>query len=263
MSSGRSLTKIYDAIDTQNYKQGLKFCDALLKKKPEPLVRAMKALVLVRMGRAAEGLKLCEQLVEHGAAEGDVLNMLMHVYKSAGRSDLASPAYEAAWAKQPNDEELAIGTFSCHARAGAYGAQQQVAMKMYKLFGEERYLMWAVVSLLLQVRAGGDGRLLNMAEMLLRRSALLKASPIAPEVCDLLLAVLTERGPEHQPALLEALDDSGLLDGSLQPDSERLKRVAVRIISLHNPWIGLNNYLVRAGDATGARAGQGVPGGLP
>ena len=26
------LNKIYDAIETQNYKQGLKFCDAILKK---------------------------------------------------------------------------------------------------------------------------------------------------------------------------------------------------------------------------------------
>ena len=29
-------------------------------------------------------------------------------------------------------------------------------MKMFKGFGKEKYLMWAVVSILLQVQAGGE-----------------------------------------------------------------------------------------------------------
>ena len=40
------LTKIYDAIDNQNYKQGLKFCDAMLKKAKKPVakVRAIPSI---------------------------------------------------------------------------------------------------------------------------------------------------------------------------------------------------------------------------
>ena len=220
------LTKIYDAIDNQNYKQGLKFCDAMLKKakKPDFMVSAMKALIVVRLGRTADGLGICKEIVDRGAADGEVLSMLMHVYKAAGRVDLALPAYEALWAKDPSNEDHATGVYNCHARSHAFGPQQMVAMKMYKAFDEERYLMWAVVSLLLQVRTGGDERLLNMAEMLMRRAELLKQKPVPPEVCDLLLAVLEARG--NQEALLEAIRDDGLLHGSLQPDSDRLKRVA-------------------------------------
>lgn len=226
--SSRSLTKIYDAIDNQNYKQGLKFCDAILKKtnRDDDMVSAMKALIVVRMGKSAEGLAICKEVVDRGAdsPEGDVLNMLMHVYKSAGRIDLAAPAYEAAWAKDPMNEDHATGVFTCHARSHAFGPQQMVAMKMYKAFDEERYLMWAVVSLLLQVKTGGDARLLNMAEMLMRRADLLKQKPVPPEVCDLLLAVLEARG--NMEAVLKEIQDGGLLHGSLQPDSDRLNRVA-------------------------------------
>eukprot|EP01048_Picozoa_sp_COSAG05_P043605 COSAG05_NODE_24209_length_253_cov_0.662338_1_plen_57_part_10 len=56
--SQRSLSKVYDAIDAQNYKQALKLTDGLLKKAPNwGMARAMKALVLVRMDRRDEGMR--------------------------------------------------------------------------------------------------------------------------------------------------------------------------------------------------------------
>lgn len=205
------------------------------------MVSAMKALILVRMDRTADGLALCQQVVDRGAAEGEVLKMLMHVFKSAGRIDLALPAHQALWTKDPSNEEHAMEVFNCHARSHSFGPQQMVAMKMYKTFEVERYLMWAVVSLLLQVRTGGDERLLNMAEMLMRRADLLKQKPVTPEACDLLLAVLEARG--NQEAVLEAIQDGGLLDGSLQPDTDRLKRVAECHTALSQHDKALATYL--------------------
>jgi tetratricopeptide (TPR) repeat protein len=245
-------------------------------KKPDDMVSAMKGLILVRMGRTTDGLELCRGVVERGGAEGEVLRMLMHVYKSAGRVELALPAYEAMWTREPSNEEHATEVFNCHARAHSFGPQQMVAMKMYKTFEEERYLMWAVVSLLLQVRTGGDERLLNMAEMLIRRADLLKQKPVPPEVCDLLLAVLEARG--NQEAVLEAIQDGGLLDGSLQPNADRLKRLAechaalgqhdkalatyLKLIDINpDDWSYLSGYLAayfavhgRAGDGSAATA---------
>ena len=52
------LNKIYDAIETQNYKQGLKFCEAILKK-----VRCALRL-------AAAGWRCCCQADEWAAGWG-------------------------------------------------------------------------------------------------------------------------------------------------------------------------------------------------
>ena len=230
--SQRSLSKVYDAIDAQNYKQALKLTDGLLKKAPNwGMACAMKALVLVRMDRRDEGMRLCAQLEEDCPTDEAVLSMMVHVHKSAGNAGGALRLYENAWAKEPDTVELAEGVFCCHARNGSYSAQHMVAMKMYKSFSDEKYLMWAVVSLLLQVQAGGEARLMQLAEMLLRRSKLLSEANIGlgqvkPEVCDLLLAVLQARGSEHCAALLAALSPGGALYGSLQPETERLKLVA-------------------------------------
>ena len=47
----------------ENYKQALKLTDGLLKKTPEwSMALAMKALVLVRLGRRDEGMQLCARL---------------------------------------------------------------------------------------------------------------------------------------------------------------------------------------------------------
>jgi hypothetical protein len=86
----------------------------------------------------------------------------VHVYKALGRAGDALGVYEAAWQADPQNLELAEGAFFCHARLGSFSEQQSAAMKMYKTFGDDLYLMWAVVSVLLQVRAGAEPRLLQV-----------------------------------------------------------------------------------------------------
>jgi hypothetical protein len=67
--------------------------------------------------------------------------------------------------------------------------------------------------------------------MLLRRSKLLSDTKadlgeVKPEVCDLMLAVLDERGPEHRATLLKEVTAGGLLFGSMKPEAERIKLAA-------------------------------------
>lgn len=93
--------------------------------------------------------------------------------------DLATDCYEHACGKFPNNLELMMGLFNCYVREYSFVKQQQVclclcvhvcvcvccfynfilflfsdwqtAIKMYKLVGEERFLLWAVCSIQLQV----------------------------------------------------------------------------------------------------------------
>ena len=96
--------------------------------------------------------------------------------------DLATSCYEYACTKYPSNLELMMGLFNCYVREYSYVKQQQVqwyfyfyfvhipfdilflclpslpdnllqtALKMYKTVGEERFLLWAVCSIQLQVR---------------------------------------------------------------------------------------------------------------
>jgi len=94
--------------------------------------------------------------------------------------DLATECYEHACSKFPGNLELMMGLFNCYVREYSFVKQQQVcicmceclfmfyilfvfttydlllsnwqtAIKMYKLVGEERFLLWAVCSIQLQV----------------------------------------------------------------------------------------------------------------
>ncbi|KAF2536664.1 hypothetical protein F2Q68_00020161 [Brassica cretica] len=50
----------------------------------------------------------------------------------------------------PNNLELMMGLFNCYVREYSFVKQQQTPIKMYKLAGEERFLLWAVCSIKLQ-----------------------------------------------------------------------------------------------------------------
>jgi hypothetical protein len=76
--SNRNLSRVYDAIDAQNYKLALKLTDGILKKTPGwALVRAMKALVLVRMERREEGTALVAALAATKPCDTGVLSMMV------------------------------------------------------------------------------------------------------------------------------------------------------------------------------------------
>ncbi|KAL0771961.1 hypothetical protein Bca101_037112 [Brassica carinata] len=72
----------------------------------------------------------------------------------------------------PNNWELMMGLFNCYVREYSFMKQQQTAIKMYKLAGEEKFLLWAVCSIKLQVLCDKSGeKLLLLAEGLLKHIA--------------------------------------------------------------------------------------------
>ncbi|KAJ4487875.1 actin cytoskeleton organization protein [Lentinula aciculospora] len=147
----RQIRPIYDALDTGSHKSAITECNKVLKKHPKnALVKALKALALVRYQKVEEALALCDEVLESKPTDDSTLNAMMHVLRGLGRHKDMITMYDAAYKKQPTNEELGAQTFFANVRASNWKSAQQVASKMYKQFQEERYLYWSVISNVLQ-----------------------------------------------------------------------------------------------------------------
>ncbi|KAF7833806.1 N-terminal acetyltransferase B complex auxiliary subunit NAA25 [Senna tora] len=173
----RRVRPIWDAIDSRQFKNAFKHVTALLAKHPNsPYALALKALILERMGKPDEALSVClnakELLYKNESLLMDdlTLSTLQIVFQRLDHLDLATGCYEHACSKFPNNLELMMGLFNCYVREYSFVKQQQTAIKMYKLVGEERFLLWAVCSIQLQVLCGNGGeKLLLLAEGLIKK----------------------------------------------------------------------------------------------
>ncbi|KAL5709806.1 hypothetical protein ACHQM5_020449 [Ranunculus cassubicifolius] len=173
----RRVRPIWDAVDSRQFKAALKLSTALLSKYPKsPYAIALKGLILERMGKPDEALVVCLNAKQRLYADDVVfiddltLSTLHIVFARLDRLDLATSCYEYACGKFANNVELMIGLFNCYVREYSFVKQQQTAIKMYKIVGEERFLLWAVCSIQLQVLCGNGGeKLLLLAEGLLKK----------------------------------------------------------------------------------------------
>ena len=154
-SYNRKVSPIYEALDARNPKQAVKLCDAALKKASIPLVRALKAVALERMGRAEEATALAREeaaaVVKAPPIDDTVLSTLMIVFRAVGLVDEGGAMYEAAFQAEPDNTELAAKLFASHLRAEQYAKAQSLAMKMFKRPKGDEYVYWAVSCLVLQV----------------------------------------------------------------------------------------------------------------
>nr|GMD61206.1 N-terminal acetyltransferase B complex auxiliary subunit NAA25 [Ipomoea batatas] len=222
----RRVRPIWDAIDSRQFKNALKHCTNLLSKHPNsPYALALKALILERMGKADEALSVClnakELLYTNDFALIDdlTLSTLQIVFQRLDHLDVATSCYEYACGKFPNNMELMIGLFNCYVREYSYVKQQQIAIKMYKIAGEERFLLWAVCSIQLQVLCGNGGeKLLLLAEGLLKKH-ITSHSLHEPEALILYISLL-----EQQSKYGDALEVlSGNLGSLIMIEVDRLR----------------------------------------
>ncbi|XP_059429676.1 N-terminal acetyltransferase B complex auxiliary subunit NAA25 isoform X2 [Corylus avellana] len=237
----RRVRPVWDAIDSRQFKNALKLSTALLAKFPNsPYALALKALILERMGKPDEALSVClsakELLYKNDSILMDdlTLSTLQIAFQRLDHLDLATSCYEYACGKFPTNLELMMGLFNCYVREYSFVKQQQTAIKMYKLVGEERFLLWAVCSIQLQVFCGNGGeKLLLLAEGLLKKHVA-SHSLHEPEALIVYLSVL-----EQQAKYGDALEIlSGKLGSLLMIEVDRL-RIQGRL-------------LARAGDYTAA-----------
>ncbi|OIV89029.1 hypothetical protein TanjilG_24099 [Lupinus angustifolius] len=210
----RRVRPIWDAVDSRQFKNAFKHVTTLLSKHPNsPYALALKALVLERMGKPEESLSVSLKAKELLYANDSLLmddltlSTLQLVFQRLDHLDLATSCYEHACGKFPNNLELMMGLFNCYVREYSFVKQQQTAIKMYKLVGEERFLLWAVCSIQLQVLCGNGGnKLLLLAEGLLKKQVA-SHSLHEPEALMVYISVL-----ERQAKFGDALE---LLSGKL------------------------------------------------
>ncbi|KAH9854239.1 N-acetyltransferase B complex non catalytic subunit-domain-containing protein [Lenzites betulinus] len=147
----RQIRPIYESLDTNSNKSAILACNKVLKKQPNNhLVKALKALALVRSQKVEEALLLCDEVLASKPVDDGTLTAMMHVLRGLGRHMDMVIMYEDAYKQQPANEELGTQTFFANARIGNWKAAQQIATKMYKQFRDEHYLYWSVMSAVLQ-----------------------------------------------------------------------------------------------------------------
>ncbi|KAM7496400.1 hypothetical protein LguiA_020814 [Lonicera macranthoides] len=196
----RRVRPIWDAIDSRQFKNALKLSATLLSKFPNsPYALALKALILERMGKSEEALSVCLNAKELLYCNDSILiddltlSTLQIVFQRLDHLDMATSCYEYACGKFPNNLELMMGLFNCYVREYAFVKQQQIAIKMYKIVGEERFLLWAVCSIQLQVFWGNGGdKLLLLAEGLLKKH-IASHSLHEPEALTVYISVLEQQ----------------------------------------------------------------------
>ncbi|CAD5162973.1 unnamed protein product [Musa acuminata subsp. malaccensis] len=229
----RRVRPIWDAVDSRQYKPALKLASSLLVKYPSsPYALALKALILERMGKPDEALRVCLEAKEFLYSDNSLhideltLSTLQIVFQRLDHLDHASSCYEHACAKHPNNLEIMIGLFNCYVRECSFVKQQQIAIKMYKHFSEERFLLWAVCSIELQVVCNSSGhKLLQLAEALLKKH-MASHSLHEPDALVMYISILEQQ--EKYDAALEVL--SGNL-GSLIGIEEDKLRIQGRLLA--------------------------------
>ncbi|KAL1217593.1 N-terminal acetyltransferase B complex auxiliary subunit NAA25 [Cardamine amara subsp. amara] len=234
----RRVRPIWDAIDSRQFKNALKLVTSLLSKYPKsPYALALKALIFERMGKTDESLSVCldakELLYKDDSVLMDdlTLSTLQIVLQRLDHLDLATSCYAHACGKFPNNLELMMGLFNCYVREYSFVKQQQTAIKMYKLAGEERFLLWAVCSIQLQVLCDKSGeKLLLLAEGLLKKH-IAAHSMHEPEALMVYISLL-----EQQSKYNDALEViSGNLGSLLMIEVDKL-RIQGRLLARANDY---------------------------
>ena len=252
----KMLRPIYDLIERGQYKQALRRLRSLRKGDGTAIVKALKAHCLERTGHCDEALAYCREVQATRPVDEIVLNTLKIVYTCAGLPGEITACYKNAIDQlefaHPGTEELARQYFFCLVRDGDFKNQQRVAMKLFKSFGNPKYMLWAATALALRaivparggVAGPGDPNL-KLAGMLvekMRAQGHLRASGAVELSLEILQrqrkfvqALSAVRGGEmshpqrpvassNPPPTLRRTDAGGPCLGMLRP--QRTKRIA-------------------------------------
>ncbi|KAI8138978.1 N-acetyltransferase B complex non catalytic subunit-domain-containing protein [Fennellomyces sp. T-0311] len=147
----KKLRPLYEAIDEGQNKLALQHANKLLKKNPDwPLVKALKAVVLVRTGKDDEAVILCQQVKKTIPTDNATLQACTMAYNELGQHTAIVELYENAANQQPKNEEFANHWFMAMVRNNDYKGQQAAALKLHRTFKQNKYLFWAIMSLALQ-----------------------------------------------------------------------------------------------------------------
>ncbi|KAI9310584.1 N-acetyltransferase B complex non catalytic subunit-domain-containing protein [Dichotomocladium elegans] len=230
----KKVRPLYEAIDDGQNKQALQLANKLLKKNPDwPLVKALKALVLVRTDKDNEAAELCVQVKKTIPTDQATLLALTLAYQELGQNSAIVELYENAANQQPKNEEFANKWFMAMVRNGDHKGQQAAALKLHRTFKNDKYLFWAIMSLALQgktsalsytlaermmAKAQEEGRLEEVEHLRLYLLILMdqKKHADALQLLDSSLGQKSLRDPEVRQIRAELLQENGKWDQLLQ-----------------------------------------------
>ncbi|CEL51598.1 N-alpha-acetyltransferase 25, NatB auxiliary subunit OS=Rattus norvegicus GN=Naa25 PE=2 SV=1 [Rhizoctonia solani AG-1 IB] len=146
------------ALDSATPKLALQLCNKALKKQPDSaLIKALKALALIRAGKLEECIALADQLVAAKPVDENTLSTLSHVLRALDRPQDVVNLYDDAYKQHPNNEELGCQAFIAMAKMGSWRTAQQTALRLNRTFPtsvpESRYAFWAISCMMMQARA--------------------------------------------------------------------------------------------------------------
>lgn len=200
---------ITDDINNGNFRKALRSSEHLVSKFPYAAYsHAIKALVLEKMGRTETALESSinakDIFLKYDADRIDdvTLSTMQMAFTRLGRFDFATACYVYACDKSPPNVERLVGLFCCHAREYSFPKQQQIAIKLYKACSEERFIIWAACSALLQVYCAKEPKelLLRLAESWIKKH-INSSSLREPEALMVYIFVL-----EQQSKFVEAFE---------------------------------------------------------
>ena len=167
----RRLNPIYDAIDAGNLKGASKLLTATLAKYPgDHMCLVLMALVYARSGHPKEAGEIIDQVREMVPVEEQVLSTLTLVLKQLDRVEESVVFYENALKVVPHAENIAISLYFACGRKPDFRRQQQVAMLLYKMSANPKFVFWSAISQLAQVKEVGKDSLLALSEMMIARN---------------------------------------------------------------------------------------------
>ncbi|MCL7046150.1 hypothetical protein MKW94_006411, partial [Papaver nudicaule] len=150
-----SIQNVKDSIESRQFIAALKLIKELESEYPSSAqVLVLKALVYAINGHT-EALSICSDAIEKAFTDTsvlpDVLNTSQIICQCLERNELATTFYERAGADVSNNLDTMMGLFQCYVRESSFIKQLKISLKMYKLSREDKFLMWAVFSIQLQV----------------------------------------------------------------------------------------------------------------
>ena len=141
---------------------------------------APPGVALQRLGRIEEAVASCDLVGDGLHIDESLLGTLAIVYNAAGKHASLTRKVEAAVANKPGDVGLLQALFKAHCREFAFVRMQQVSMKLFQSTQDQKYMLWAVVSNLLQAKCGERQAAAAKPEQLLQLAGMMAGRCVKP-----------------------------------------------------------------------------------
>uniref|UniRef100_A0A7R9YDF9 N-terminal acetyltransferase B complex subunit NAA25 homolog n=1 Tax=Pinguiococcus pyrenoidosus TaxID=172671 RepID=A0A7R9YDF9_9STRA len=208
-SSGnrRKLDAVYSALSEHNLPQAIKLS---LRKDicNWDETKALRAHALQRLLRVDEALQLAREVASKTPTDVLVLEPLKNVFINSGQTEEAIEMLNNALQKCPESEDIARELYSLFVFVGDHLKQQRLGMTLSRTFDHRRYKFWTAVAVYMQVKKGGNERILALAERMIASIVLENRRNVSEGEVLLLVEIWTSQGKlEEALELLESLGD--------------------------------------------------------